>query len=182
MHENKWKHGKVLIELPRLPHEVLSSTGIKPISVILDTSVGPEIVLLITESKPHIEEFEGRSITGFWIKSGLVNTSYGPVYWLLFYFPSPQGNGKVTYENVVNPKDTNHLSIYEALANQEYWHVIMADESGKVVNFFEFKNNYGLAESLRQVTNVCASLNISNFMAAKQEYENSYSIEDLLDA
>lgn len=182
MHENKWKHGKVIIELSQLPRDVLSSTGIKPMSVVLDASVGPEVILLITEPRSQIKEFQGRNITGFWMKSGLVNTSYGPVYWLLFYFPSPQNGEKVVYENVVNPKDAEHLSLYAALADQQYWHVIMADDSGEVVNFFEFPNNYGLAGSLRQIATAYVPLSVSDFAAAKQEYENTYSIEDLLNA
>ena len=182
MLKNKWRHGKVCFELPPLPSAVLSSPGIKPLSVVIDVSVGREVILLITEPRPQIEEFEGRDITGFWMKSGLVNTSYGPVYWLLFYFPNLRDNGRVAYEKMVNPKDPNHLSIYEALAKQQYWHVIMADDSGKVVNFFEFKNNYGLAEALIQVANVCMDRTVTDFMAAKQEYQNTYSIDTLIDS
>lgn len=170
------------LELPPLPQAILSSSGLKPLSFVLDNKVGPEVILLITESRPHVTEFEGRNISGFWMKSGLVNTLCGPVYWLLFYFPSPLTGERIIYENVVNPKEPDHLSIYAQLANQEYWHVVIADDSGEVVNFFEFKNKYGLAEAIRQVEEVCAGMNVSDFVRAKREYHNTYSIEKLMDA
>jgi len=87
MLDNKWNHGKVHFELPPLPHILIASPGIKPISAILDNNIGEEVVLLITEPKIKAAEFEGRSITRFMLKAGLVNTSYGPLCFLLFYFP-----------------------------------------------------------------------------------------------
>jgi hypothetical protein len=116
------------------------------------------------------------------MKSGLVNTSYGPVCFLLFYFPSPATGQRVTYENIVNPKDKQQVSIYIQLAEQKYWHVVITDNNGEVLNFFEFPNIYGLADTLKQVQQVCAELHVSNFMAAKVEYEATYSIEELLEA
>jgi len=181
MLDNKWKHGRVYFELPQLPPIMISSPGIKPISVILDSGIGQEIVLLITEPKDNVKEFEGRNITRFMMKAGLVNTSYGPVCWLLFYFPDPLTGGKTTYENTINPKDQQQLSIYEQLSSQKYWHVIIADDTGKVVNFFEFTNNYGLSDTLKQVQSVCVNMHVSDFMAAKSEYESKYSIDELLE-
>ncbi len=182
MIDNKWRHGKVQLELPPLPPVLLTSSGIKPVSFVLDQRVGPEIVLLLTEPREQAKEFEGRDITGFFMKSGLVNTSYGPVYWLLFYFPSPANGQRVTYENVVNPKDKQQVFIYRQLAEQKYWHVVIADNQGEVLNFFEFPNNYGLSDALKQVQQVCSELHVSDFMAAKAEYEATYSIEELLEA
>ena len=182
MIDNKWRHGEVRLELPPLPSVLLTSSGIKPISFVLDQRIGPEIVLLITEPREQAKEFEGRNITGFFMKSGLVNTSYGPVCFLLFYFPSPDTGLRVTYENIVNPKDEQQVSIYRQLAEQKYWHVVIADNDGEVLNFFEFHNIYGLADTLKQVQQVCSELHVSDFMAAKAEYELTYSIEELLEA
>ena len=181
MLNNKWRHGKVLLELPPLPPALLESSGIKPVTFTLDQEIGSEIVLLITESKEQAKEFEGRDVTGFFTKSGLTRTSYGPVFWLLFYFPSPATGQRVIYENVVNPKDKRQVFIYMLLAEQEYWHVVIADNQGKVLNFFEFPNIYRLSDALEQMQQVCSELHVSDFMAAKAEYEATYSIEELLE-
>lgn len=180
MINNKWKHGKVHFRLGDVDPDLSSSPGIKPVSIILDPEVGPEIVLLVTENKTQLEAFRHRDIANFWMKSGLVNTSYGPVCWLLFYFPDPVTGENVVYENVVNPKDHRHLKIYEQLASQEYWHVVIADTTRAVVNFFEFPNHYGLAKSLDQVKDICSTMGASDFLLAKAEYEKKYSIDDLM--
>jgi len=180
MLDNKWKHGKVLLELPPLRPATITTPGLKPISCILDNNVGQEIILLITEPRDKVEEFEGLDITRFNTKVGLVNTSYGPVCWLLFYFSTPLNGGKVTYENTINPKNLNQLSIYKLLSSQKYWHVIIADDSGSVVNFFEFPNEYDLLETLEQIESVTSNMQVTDFMAAKAEYESKYSIEQLL--
>lgn len=179
--DNKWRHGKVHFELPQLPPLLIASPGIKPISVVLDNDVGQEIVLLITEPRDKVKEFEGRDITRFMLKAGLVNTSFGPVCFLLFYFPDPLTGAQVTYENTINPKDHQQLSIYEQFANQRYWHVVIGDDSGEIANFFEFPNEYGLGETLEQVGSVCESMEVTDFMSAKAEYENRYSIDHLLE-
>jgi hypothetical protein len=178
--DNKWKHGKVHFELPQLPAMLVASQGIKPISAILDSGIGEEIVLLITEPKANVREFEGRDITRFMLKAGLVNTSFGPVCFLLFYFPDPVTGAQVTYENTVNPKDDRQLSVYDRLSGQSYWHVVIADDSGKVVNFFEFPNYYDLGNTLAQVRKVCQRMDVTDFWSAKAEYESKYSVDQLL--
>lgn len=179
--DNKWRHGKVHFELPPLPTMLITSPGIKPITVVLDSDVGQEIVLLITEPRDKVKEYEGRDITRFMLKAGLVNTSCGPVCFLLFYFPDPLSGALVTYESTINPKDKQQLSIYEQLSSQSYWHVVIADDSGEVTNFFEFPNEYGLRETLQQVSDVCENMQVTDFMSAKAEYESRYSIEQLLE-
>lgn len=180
MLDNKWKRGKVHFELSKLSPILITSPGIKPIPAILDNSVGEEIVLLITERLEKVKEFHGRNMTSFMLKAGLVNTNFGPVCWLLFFFPVPLTGGQVTYENVINPSDRQQLSIYERLSQQKYWHVVIADDTGEVVNFFEFPNKYGFAEILKQVQSVCSNKHVVDFVAAKGEYEGEYSIDDLL--
>lgn len=179
---NKWRGGRVAWDLSSLPGVLLSSPGIKPLPAVLDPNVGTEVVLLITEPEGAVCDFQGRNITSFFMKSGLVNTSYGPVYWLLFYFPTPVTGQTTTYEIVVNPTDPVQLSNFTQLAAQEYWHVVIASTSGVSINFFEFPNNYGLEDALDQVRTACAGRKTSNFPAAKAEYQARFSVEQLLQA
>ena len=179
--DNKWLHGEVILKLPELPPLLLSLSGIKPIYLTLDKNIGREVVLLITEPRSKVEDFMGRGMNTFMLKTGMVNTSFGPVYFLLFYFPDPVTGNKITYENSLNPKDIEQLSIYKELSNQKYWHVIVADDSGEVVKFSEFSNNYGLGESIQRAIDVCKDIEVIDFMRAKAEYEKEYSIEDLLE-
>jgi hypothetical protein len=181
MLDNKWRDGIAKLEIPFQQPEVLAFSGIKPFPLIVDKNIGPEIILLITDSTERVKEFKGIAKTEFYAKTGLVKTSYGPVFWILFYFPSLVADQTITYECVVNPKSQIHMDVFKQLALQKYWHVIITDETGEVVNFFEFTNIYGLADSLYQVENVCSQLEVSDFFAAKTEYEGTYSAEELLD-
>ena len=179
MLDNKWQHGTVHFILPALPADVIQSIGLKPVPLIVDPHVGTEIVLLITEHRDRANTFKSSRVTQFFTKSGLANTSFGPVCWLLFYFPHLPG-GQITYENILNPKDDQQLHVYERLAKQDYWHVVFADQQGEVINFFEFPNRYGLLEVLRQIKEVCSNLEVSDFSAAKAEFQQTYNIEDLI--
>jgi len=116
------------------------------------------------------------------MKTGLIKTAYGPVFWLLFSFPSPFNGTMTTYEVVVNPTDDEHLAPFRALADQAYWHVVIADTDGSIVNLFEFPNSYGLGQALDDVSELCEAMNGTNFWAAKAEYQARYSVDDLLKA
>lgn len=180
MLDNKWYGPRMHYELSALQSILISSPGIKPISAILNNNIGKEIILLVTEPTNKAKEFKGRNITRLMLKAGLINTSYGPVCFLLFYFPDPITGAQVTYENTINPKDYAHISIFNQLSDQKYWHIVIADEFGSIVNVYEFLNEYGLKETLTQVGSVCEKIDITDFMAAKSEYESKYSIDQLL--
>ncbi len=181
MLDNKWRHGKTKLILPPLPEEILLSPGIKLMPCVLDAKVGEEMVLLITEPEELAKEYEGLKSMSFFSKSGLANTSFGPVYWILFYSPNTNTGQMAIYENIINPKNRNQMNKFKQLAEQKYWHVVIANEVGRVVNFFEFENIYGLSDALKQVDNVCAKMVVTDFMAAKAEYEMKYSAEELLE-
>ena len=180
MLDNKWAHGKVHFELPELPPLLVATPGIKPLAAVLDNHIGVEIVLLITEPEYKVKEFAGRDITRFVLNAGLVYTTHGPVCFLLYSFPDPLSGEQVIYESTINPLDHRQLSIYRQLSGQKYWHVFTADNSGNVVNFFEFPNEYGLKKTLDQIEGVCKNMQATDFMAAKAEYERKCSIEQLL--
>lgn len=180
MLRNKWNHGIVEFVLPPLSPIILQSSGLKPISMIVDERVGPEIVLLISEARAQANQFKGRQITGFFTKCGLANTSFGPIFWMFFYFPDPVTGQRVIYATVANPKDEEQLTVYEQIAMQEYWHIVIADDRGDVINFFEFPNVYGLSEALEDVRHTCFALDVSDFHEAKAEYQKKFSIDALL--
>lgn len=48
------------------------------------------------------------------------------------------------------------------------------------MNFFEFPNEYGLKEKLDRIESICEKIEACDFIAAKAEYENTYSINQLL--
>lgn len=188
MIHNKWRHRKVSLELPRLPiirdssKTIWPSVGLKLSALILDKSVGPEIVIVITEPDAQAQDFVGRDLTGLNVKTGLVNTSHGPVFFLLFQFPDPVSGENIVYENSLNPIDNAHIGALEQLASQTHWHVVISDQDRNVVNAFEFPNQYGLATVVPKVRDACSNMQVLDFRLAKREFEKTYSVDDLLGA
>ncbi|WP_257291773.1 hypothetical protein, partial [Endozoicomonas sp. ONNA1] len=137
---------------------------------------------LITEPAGQLDYVKGKNIANFHIVAGMVNTSYGPVFFIVFYFPDPRTSSKISYETLIDPFNLQQVSIYQRLASQLYWHVAIADDTGKVANFFEFPNQYNLDETIQQVLSACANFEPVNFDMAKAEFMANYSIDDLLNA
>ena len=177
---NKWRWGSVHFKMPELPAELLALSGIVPVTLVVDRNTGREVVLLIVNPMEGMAEFKDRNKTRLVVMSGLAATSFGPIGWFLFRFPDPETENEFVFERVVNPKDPGQLLIYESLAAQKYWHVILTDENGQVVNFFEFENNYGLSDAVRRMEIASSDMLVGDFEAAKSEYGIAYSIDHLL--
>jgi len=58
----------------------------------------------------------------------------------------------------------------------------MADDEGVVHNSFEFPNTYGLSETLESVAEICSGRNVSDYMAAKAEYQAKFTVDELFAA
>jgi heat shock protein HspQ len=179
MFDNKWKDGNVELELSQLPGNLFNTPLIKPIQLFKKGSSDTEIMLLHTLEKKDAKKFIDKDIS-IDVKSGVIYTSYGPVCFILFSIPDPDTDNVYTYENTINPKKNDELSVYKRLADQKYWHLIVADKEKNVVTFFEFSNENSLKESLDQIENACKDLEVTDFKAAKKEYENKYTVEQLL--
>ncbi len=177
MLSNKWDED---VEVPQLPEELIQAPGLKPVTVILNEEIGEEIIFLVTEPEALARKFTTNNVKKFMIKSGLVNTSQGPVCFILFYFPNPETGEELIYENIVNPHNSEQMNYYRQLANHEFWHLIISDENGEVTNISEFKNNYGLDEAMNEIEKAAKNYKLTDFEAAKEEYEQTYTIDRLM--
>ncbi len=180
MLDNKWEDGNVEFDLSQLPDGLFNNPAIKPLKLSKKNSSEAEIMLLHTQEKEKAKQLVDKDIS-INTKSGVIYTSYGPVCFILFSLPDPDTENIYTYENTINPKNDDELSIYKELANQKYWHLIIADNEKKVVTLFEFSNGDSLKKSLDQIEDACKDLQVTDFKAAKAEYEQKYSVEQLLE-
>ena len=57
--------------------------------------------------------------------------------------------------------------------------MILVDGEGTEVGLFEFSNDYGLGAALDQYLVACTGMEHGDFMAAKEEFTRTYSLEDL---
>jgi hypothetical protein len=182
---NKWLGGFGTFEIPvsALPEGLLAQRGIVPWGLTLSTEIGIEVVLLLIQDDETCAELEGVEIVRMNLKTGLCQTSFGPVFWLLFQLLDPARPGEfITFEYPVNLSDGQIVTALQDLAAQDYWHLFLLDPTGQVRKFVEFRNSFELGRGLEASLGYLAANPGLRFDAARSEYERLYSIEDLLDA
>jgi hypothetical protein len=180
---NKWTHENVNFDLSELPPQVLQSDGIIPFPMVLDTDVGVESTLLLIDHNPFIYDLAKLQPFTLNLRSGLLNTSHGPVVFHLFIVPEPIRSEEVfaVYEAYANPFEMQHTESWRGLSRQTHWHLILIDSSGEQVGFYEFENNYRLGQTLDQVDSACEGMKQKDFLAAKREIMQRYSLDDLME-
>jgi hypothetical protein len=177
---NKWGGGKVTWKPPALPSYLDEFSGIIPMQATLDPAVGSETVIYIIDRTPFSHEIAALNPFKLNLLTGLVPCNSGPVLFLLFWLPQPDGEGVfASFENTVNPHDVSHLQPYWDLARQTHWHVFVLGKDNKELNWFEFENNFEIDYTLDQIAEVIPSYPGVNFDEAKAEFEERYTMEDL---
>ncbi|MEA3209315.1 MAG: hypothetical protein QOE70_2372 [Chthoniobacter sp.] len=102
--------------------------------------------------------------------------------WMLFYVPNPDTPGGLPFASMechLNPSDPEQVALWRQLANQTHWHLTLLGAGNRVHKFFEFENNYGLESALETMAPACRGMPVIDFMAAKQEFWDTYTMDDL---
>jgi len=156
-------------------------TGLFPMRVILDSITGSEVILCIKEQGENLRDLIQIDPFQLFMKTGIVNTDFGIVFFLLFYIPHPVSHEPlITYEVTLDPHNPELLMPFRDLAQQSHWHVFILDSNGEERRWFEFQNNFRLGEAIQNTLQVAKDIPTMNFNLAKDHYELLYSVEDLL--
>ena len=185
MFDNKWRGEKIAWQLhSAFPWSNLTgfSAGIAPIPIALDPIVGTEVALFIVDYTEFAHDIARLEPFQLHIKSGLVPCSAGPVVFFLFWLPDPRAPqiSFATFECTVNPHDPNMMQPYWDLARQSHWHVFVIGPDDEELNWFEFENDFSLHATLEPVANVISNFPCRNFDAAKLEFQERFTVDDLL--
>ena len=165
--------GKLKIALGPIPYfDTVADAGILPMFMVLEERIGTEMVLLWIDKTPFINELAQLQPFNLFLKTGLVQTSHGPLMFLLFCVPNPdEPNTPFAmtdfHVNLVSP---SVVSTLRELARQTHWHLILVDCEGAEVGLFEFSNDYGLGVALDQYLVAYTGMGYGDFMAAKEEF------------
>ena len=84
---------------------------------MLDPKVGSETVLLPLDRTPFIHELAKVKPFDLRLKAGLVRTSHGPFFFLLFYVPDPR-HPETPFSAIdahVNAYDVRHMQMWRDL-------------------------------------------------------------------
>ena len=178
--DNRFRHGKCQFELAGTSPLAAGMSGARFEKAILDEEIGSETVLFLTDSTPfahelHRKRFELR------LKSGAAQTNAGPVLFLLWWIP-PITNGEpfALYEQLLNPAHTGVLRRLRQLARQTHLHLVLIGPGQELLDVYEFENVFGLDKLIPISVSACTRYGGSmDFIAAKQEYDQTYDVMEL---
>lgn len=173
--------GSGKFSLDTFPTHLAEMDGFITLPVILDPTVGEEIGIFWMDRTPFIHELAAIKPFDFYMKSGLFGSDFGPLMWMLFFVPNPNGDEMpfASMEYHLNPSDPSQIAHLRRLANQSHWHLALLGAGNRVTAFFEFENNFQLAEALDVMEQVTKGMHVSDFMQAKQAFWDAYSMDDL---
>ncbi len=163
------------------PSALARETGLLSMPVIIDPSVGEEVALFWLDRTPFIDALARIHPFQLFMRSGLFRSDFGPLIWLLFYVPNPQLALKpfASMECHINPCDPEQVARWRRLADQTHWHLTLLGVGNQVAGFFEFENGFQLDEALDVMESACRGMQVTDFMAAKQQFQKRFTMDDL---
>lgn len=134
-------------ELPTTSPLPSATSGIRFERLTLDVEIGPEFVLILTDSTPFAHELQRHVPFGLHLKSGAAQTSFGPLLFLLWWMP-PITNRRpfALYEQVLNPAHAGTLQALREILEQTHLHLILIGPQDELLDVYEFDNVFGLGE------------------------------------
>jgi len=180
-HNTKYTQSKGHFEVDSFPASLATIDGLVPLPVIVDSTVGEEVVLYWLDRSPFVHELAAIRPFQFFLRLGLFHSDFGPLMWMLFYVPNivPTPQPFASVECHLNPFDATQVFRWRQLAAQTYWHLTILGADNEVAAFFEFENDFGLADALDTMENACRGLRTTDFMRVKQAFWDRYTMKDL---
>jgi hypothetical protein len=182
LHNTKYSLSGGHFEVDSFPREFAAMDGLALLPVIMDFTVGQEVALYWLDRTPFVHELAAIRPFQFFLRSGLFRSSFGPLMWMLFYVPNPAAESSQPFASVechLNPSEPPQVSLWRRLAHQTHWHLTLLGAGDEVADFFELDNHYGLADALDTMEDACRGMHVTDFMRAKQEFSDRYSMDDL---
>lgn len=178
----KWPGDEACFDFSDLPAPLHTAEGIGPVPMVLDDRIGPEVALLLFDRTDFIFRLAAVEPFNLMMKSGVVQTNFGPLMFLLFWVPNPDAPDEsiTAIDCHINPLDFASVQPWRDLARQSHWHLFLVDADQTQRGFFEFENVYGLDDALERAVDVCAGMVCVDFDLAKKEFCELYDIPSLL--
>jgi len=172
-HNNKWIHGTTNLVMPELPAGFMHNAGIFYLTLVLDKSVGDEVVLIIFDPTDFI--FKLSAVVPF-----RFYTSSVAIFSFIFYVTNPGDERKAfaVYDKPIDISKPQSFEPWIKLAGQTHLHLLLLDKNYEVQGFYEFENSSVFNEALEIITQLDAG-RIIDFKKAEQEYFNNYSLPNL---
>lgn len=158
-------------------------TGIAPIEVHIEPTVGREIALLVIDRGFTKKEYRALGAVHVELRCGLVPTEHGAVSALIFGLVAQHGSGvaHAVYSNEIDALDDVMTAPYEQLAAQSHWHVFVLGRGLATLDVLEFENTMDLGASLALLRTASKEAPVTDLAAAMNEAMSSMSVRELWD-
>jgi hypothetical protein len=179
--DNKWRHGATRFEIPALDDYLGMRDGFLPLPVVLDAATGEEVALFVRDQTPFMAELRQVHPFRLMMKQGCARNEFGPLVFFLFWVQTPANPAEpfAAWDCYLDPKNPVQMRLWRTLAAQTHWHLFLVGPRNEQENFFEFENNYGLAESLEATEQACRDIATIDFNRAKDRFMQEHSLDDL---
>lgn len=178
--QNKWRHGLTQFEIPALEDYMGMGDGFLPLPVILDPEVGEEVILVLRDQTPFMEELRRVKPFRLMMKNGCGRNDFGPVVFFLFWVENPADlTAFGAWDCYLDPKNETQLRMWRSLAAQTHWHLFLVGTGGRQRGFFEFENNFDLGKALDFFDEACRNVATIDFNRAKAKFMHEHSLDDL---
>jgi hypothetical protein len=166
-----------------LPTSLLGVSGILPMPMILDLTVGEEIALCWFDSTPFVHELASIQPFSLYLKTGLFRSKYGPLMWMVFFVTEGSASlpKRAAVECFVNPASELQVAIWKRLSLQTHCHLFVLDSLGQKKRFLEFENNFEIDRALELMEQACSGSEVKDFDRAKEEFAKTFTIAALLE-
>jgi len=77
------------------------------------------------------------------------------------------------------PHQPCRADTWRKLAKQTHWHLTLIGADNEVADVFEFENEFDLDVTLDRMLDACRGMRVTDFMSVKNEFWNSFSMDDL---
>ena len=180
-HNTKLTLGPGYFEAHDFPRALAGQSGILPMPVTIDLTVGEEVGLYWLDPTAFIFELAAVRPFKLFMRGGLFRSKHGPLMWQLFYVPNPKPEPQpfASVECHIDPCDSQQVGIWRRLANQTHWHLTLLGAGNQVADFFEVENVFRLDDALDTMEQACRGMRVTDFMAAKQEFWERFTMDDL---
>jgi hypothetical protein len=178
--KNQWKHPPRALTVPPLPERLRGKSGCLLARAIFDESVGTEVYLAVLEEPTWCVAIGEARPFKLLCRSGLARTAHGAIVFLLWRVAADSTVESV-HEELVNPNHVEALKDLYLLTNQTHLKaLIINSQTSKVVDWFEFENNFGFDRPLDLAMKFESEHEFADFEAAMEEFQERYSIGELL--
>lgn len=161
---------------------VPNQAGVHLNTAMLDPEIGPEVAVFLSENRGFLNQLRQQGPFQLRLNAGAVNTSAGPVLFMLWWFP-PLINKRpfAGYELLISPDQGDAgTELLEQASRQTHLHLVILDEKQEIFDVVEFENNYDLGRLAALASEIRPQLVGYDFNRARKAFLQEIPQESLL--